>query len=415
MVKALFVVANLALLRHMLVGVVADPIDGEIPDTIVEDIEAVITVDDGDDLANVSGDKVTADPNEYIRDLRNALGGKGAIDPEKVYTAQAMLPVGEVLVLATASGCSLLNDPDGEVTGKVKALEFNFRVSELEECSKVTESLVSALQSQIAAEWSNLGGTSLPEEVASSTTLREIGMRTNGKSSAKDDDMNMSLTVQDMANAFLIANLEIKFIPTTAEGVAVMHFHIADNTSAKEISEMMSNIDMEKLKALNEAFKVANDKIANASPEELKQMEDELKAFYERNGDNVLNQDDESKSILEELSTEGMTGIECASLSLEDCASVSKCSVVKLNGKETCSVSPKTVFLLMETGCGLQSKAGLMSIVRDFVSNGLMSEATHQTLRQSFDLGQICNSIVHTYMSADIAETQHHESKPGLS
>lgn len=43
-----------------------------------------------------------------------------------------------------------------------------------------------------------------------------------------------------------------------------------------------------------------------------------------------------------------------------------------------------------------------------------MTESNHHTLRQSFDLGQICNAIVHTYLSADIAETEQHEAKRGF-
>ncbi|GFE55638.1 hypothetical protein protein, putative [Babesia ovis] len=389
-------------------GVTADM--GRRDDTpgVIEEFEAVVSVDD--DLAA----QQQSDPNAYIRDLRQAIAGKASLDPEKVYTAQAMLPVGEMLVLATASGCSLLSDPVEEPTGRVEPLEFSFSLSDLDECSKVAESIITGLQAEIAAEWGHLGGTAGENEMASSTSLQDIGMRTNNRASERSSADDMTIGVQEMANAFLAANLEIKFIPTTAEGVMVMHFDLTDNTSAKEITEMMSNVDAEKLKSVNDALRAAHDKIVNASPEELQQMEAEIKSFYERHSEQLRQEVEQNRSMLEELSSDSVSEIECSTLDLDNCASVSKCSVVKLNGKETCAISPKTVFLLMETGCGLQSKAGLMSIVRDFVNTGLMTEANHQTLRQSFDLGHICNAIVHTYMSADIAETEHHESKRGF-
>ncbi|GIX65442.1 signal peptide containing protein [Babesia caballi] len=387
----------------------------ESPSEAIEDFEAVVAVEDtivdkNEDAANEAGD---FDGFEYSRDLRNAAAGKAAMDPEKVYTAQAMLPVGEMLVLATASGCTLLRDPEEETPGKVEALEFSFRIADLEDCAKVTESIVNSLQEEIVAEWANLGGGSVDGGIASSTRLHDIGMRRGNRSSetTSADTSEFTLGIQDLANAFLATNLEMKVIPTTADGVVVMHFDIADNTSAREITQMLSNVDPDKLKELGEAIKEANDKIMNASPEEMQKMEEELKVLLERNNEEARQRVENGKSVLEELSTEGIAEIECSSLALEDCGAVSKCGMVKLNGEKVCAVAPNTIFLLMETGCGLQSKAGLMSVVRDLVGSGLMTEATHQTLRESFDLGKICNAIVHTYMSANIAETEHHEAK----
>ncbi|ORM39615.1 uncharacterized protein BXIN_0241 [Babesia sp. Xinjiang] len=383
---------------------------------VIDEYEALVTVSDDAD-GNTSFEKAKEDKSydrlTYIRDVRNAIGGRVPMDPEKVYTVHATLPVGEMLVLATASGCSLLSNPEEDASGKVEYLEFTFRLADLEDCAKVTDSIITGLQSEIVAAWGSLGGTSAANEVASSTTLQGIGMRTNNQTSRQTSagDSAMNIGIQDMANAFIAANLEVRMIPTSADGVLVMHFDLNGSASAKEIAEMMANIDMEKLNSLSEAIKAANEKIVNASPEELKQMEDQLKAMYERDLEELRRHVDENKKLLEELSSDGVTELVCSSLALGDCKSVSKCSVVKLNGEETCAVSPKTVFLLMETGCGLQSKAGLMSIVRDIVGSGLMTEENHQTLRHSFDLHQICNAIVHTYMSADISETDQHETK----
>lgn len=391
-------------------------------EAIQEDSISVVGNFEATDAEVPSGDNMTAtatedirmmDDNDYMRDLRNSMTGKGMMNPETIYTAQAMLPAGELLVLSTASGCSLLNDAEGAVPGRMEPLEFSFRLADLEDCGKVTEGIINELQAEIAAEWANLGGSQSEGVISSSTRLQEIGMRSGNKSAqdnvSKDTDFNAS--VQDLANAFLAANLEVNLLPTSSAGIFVMHFDISGNTSAEEITQMMANIDTEKLKEVSETIKSMNDKIMNATPEDLAKMEQEFKNFVESNQAVLAKEVEDGKNILEELSHSGQTSIECSALSLGSCDSVSKCDVVKLNGKETCMVSPKTIFLLMETNCGLQSKAGLLSIVRDLVNVGLMNEANHQTLRQSFNLAQICNSIVHTYLSADIAETEQHEAK----
>lgn len=392
---------------------------GQDSTSIIESYEETVTImpsNASDKTVESSSDSTTVDSSAYMRDLRNAMKGMGSMDPNNVYTVQAMLPAGEVLVLATASGCSLLNDPDDGVTGTVRPLEFSFHIADLEDCGKVTEDIISGLQSEIAAEWSNLGGYGAEGNVTSSTRLQEIGVRKGNGASERNgrSGSDFSVSVQDLANAFLAANLEIKMIPTTTDGVYVLHFDISDNTSAEEITQAMANIDPEKLKEVGDAINLANEKIMNATPEELSKMEEEFKTFLEKNEEILRKEIEDGKNILEELSKSDVSSKECSSLPLDQCKTVSKCGIVKLNGTEKCMVSPKTVFWLMETSCGLQSKAGLLSIVRDFVNAGIMTESNHHTLRQSFDLGQICNAIVHTYLSADIAETEQHEAKRGF-
>ncbi|KAK1443217.1 hypothetical protein BgAZ_200930 [Babesia gibsoni] len=404
------------------VGILLPSVIAAANDGVASDSISIVQNYDGSNVeepesSSLSEESGAIDSAAYMRDLRNAMNGKGAMNPNKSYTVQASLPSGELLVLSTPSGCSLLNDAEDSVAGEVANLEFSFRLADLEDCGKVTEGIIKGLQSEIAAEWSNIGSSSDSGSVASSTRLQEIGMRNTNARSEKnddDDDTQANMGVDDLAGAFLAANLQINLIPTTAEGVFVMHFDITGNTTAEEITQMMANIDSEKLKEVSEAIKSASDKIMNATPEDMAKMEEDFKSFLEKSKAQLTKDIENGKSILEELSNDGISTTDCSSLALDKCDTVSKCGVVKLNGKEKCMVSPKTVLLLMETNCGLQSKAGLLSIVRDLVHAGLMNDAKHQTLRQSFDLGQICNSIVHTYLSADIAETSQHEAKRGF-
>ncbi|GBE60082.1 signal peptide containing protein, putative [Babesia ovata] len=410
MMLKLFCAANLLLLC-LAPSFARSEVGRENPGAVIDEFEAVVTLteDDTSKADEVNNEALTFDAGEYMSDLRNAAAGKIAMDPEKVYTAQAMLPLGEVLVLATASGCSILGDPEGEFTGREEPLEFSFRVADLEDCGKVTESIVSSLQAEVAAEWSSLTGNSADAGVVSTTSMQDIGMRKGNKSS--ENRGNFGIGVQDLANAYLAANLEIKLIPTTSEGIVVMHFDITNTTTAQEITEMMSSVDPEKLRQLEAALEKAKDTFNNASTEDLNRMEEELKTLIAKENEKLQKDLEDGKEMLEQLSSDSVAEIECSALALDDCNAVSKCGVVKLNGKESCAVAPKTVYLLMETGCSLQSKAGLMSIARDLVSSGIMSEANHQTLRQSFDLARICNAIVHTYMSADIVETESHETR----
>ncbi|CDR94770.1 hypothetical protein, conserved [Babesia bigemina] len=383
----------------------------EEPAAVIDEYEAVVTVaeDEPSRADEVDNEALTFDAGEYMRDLRDAAAGKAAMDPEKVYTAQAMLPLGEVLVLTTASGCSVLSDPEGEITGREEPLEFSFRLADLEDCGKVSESIISGLQAEVAAEWSSLSGNSADSGIASTTSLQDIAVRQGGKRS--ENPSSFGIGVQDLANAYVAANLAINLIPTTSEGIVVMHYDLTNTTTAEEITKAMSSVDPEKLKQLEDAFEMAKNTFNNATTEDLERMEEELKAFFEKENEKLQKDLEDGKHMLEELSSDRVAEIECSALALDDCKAVSKCGVVMINGKESCAVAPKTVYLLMETGCSLQSKAGLMSIARDLVSSGIMSEANHQTLRESFDLSRICNAIVHTYMSADIVETESHETK----
>ncbi|KAK2197658.1 hypothetical protein BdWA1_000661 [Babesia duncani] len=369
------------------------------PDSAAEDSAEEYSQNASSDSESFSG--------EYLKDVSDAAAGKRPIDPYKVYTVRAMLPVGELLVLSTASGCALLDDPTNVESAKNEALEFQFKIADLEDCARLSDSLMNGLKEQIALEWNKIGKTPMGQDVKSSTILSEINVRSNGRNNAAfpDEIFAESDSTMELASQFLATNLRVNIIPTTADGVFVFHFFLSDEATESD------SINNEELRAFNDALLAINKKIQEASPEELEQMKEEYKNKLLQATNELKAEISSGTSLLESLSNDNVANVECTDLDLDKCEEVEKCKVVTFNGNKTCMVSPKTIFWLMETGCGLQSKPGLLSIARDLLKKEMIKESEYQNLRQSFNLAHICDAIVHRYMSADIDEIRHHERK----
>ncbi|EKX74340.1 signal peptide containing protein [Theileria equi strain WA] len=348
-----------------------------------QDFEASSDADD-------SSSKESTSDGSYYSDFKKFQQSGVEIDTEKSYTVSAMLPVGELLVLATPSGCALLDSPEADSSAKVEPLEFTFKVSELEDCGKLTDSILSELKSEISSNWELLSQSGSCKVGESFTTLKEIGLRTspNGRDSYEYTETTTTPGDADQfATSFLASHLNVNLLPTTDDGVFVCHFDISESDSTQDDSKFEDFLN-----SLNDTI----------SSNEFKELENKFKSVLEETKTRLDQEIDTGKKILDELSQHGIDSTECHKLSLDRCKSVSKCDVVSINGEETCFVSPRTIFWLADTNCGLQSRTALFSIARDLVSAGIMNEKHYQTMRQSYNASQICNAITHSYLSADI-------------
>lgn len=341
-----------------------------------------------DDQQKLEESLDTSDPSDYISDLEDAISGKRALDPQKVYTVVADLPMGELLMLSTASGCALLSSPDDNLgQTPLEPIEFTFKISELEDCAKLTNSIISGLQEEIF----RIIQAESRDSVTSTTTLSQVSERgkrqvihTERVTESIGDDSSPSTS--DLVQAFLAAHLKVNLLPTSLEGVFVTHFDISDEP------QVASDKMIGDLKRFGEALK-------KITPPEIRNYESKLNREIQ-----------DGRKILDELSSSDVENVQCESLGLDKCGSVSKCDVVVLNGKKVCSVSPKTIFWLLQSNCALQSKAGLFSVARDLMSVGILSESAYNTLRESFNLDHICSTIVNSYLSANIGSTERKDT-----
>lgn len=346
-------------------------------------------VENSSDQDDTSSKEYESD-GTYYSDFKKFQQSGVEIDVNKSYTVSAMLPAGELLVLATPSGCALLDSPESDKTTKLEPLEFTFKVSELEDCGKLTDSILLELKSEISANWDVLSQSTGKCAVGESfTTLKEIGLRTspNGRKVYEYTETTETPDTDELATSFLASHLHVDLLPTTDEGVFVFHFDISESETSKDESKFEGF-----LKSLNDTL----------SSNEFKEFEKKFKTALDEAKDNLTKEIDTGKKILDELSKHGVESTQCYKLDLDKCKTVSKCDVVSVNGEEMCFISPKTIFWLADTNCGLQSRTALFSIARDLVSAGIMNEKHYQVIRQSYNVSKICNAITHSYLSADI-------------
>ncbi|EAN34329.1 Tp12 [Theileria parva strain Muguga] len=402
---------------------------------------------------------------EYSDDFKKSTEEGIDMDSEKTYTVRSVLPVDSLLVLTTPSGCSLL-DFTGEDDG-FQVVEFNFKTSELEECSKLTEDIIREMNEQLARDLVAHRTT----QATPQTKMVEISVRDpmrNRQLNIKEtqavftasDRLNSEnspdpssprfgdesdITEEDRREALLLLSrtLDFDYYPTDSDSVYVMSFSLNDRDTLDSNREQLLNqfyqlfntpvdqsVNEEESSARTENkeststedkmnFESIFKNLSSYSEEKLEKLLDEMKAFLEtdegkkavekfqnemasklKEVEKLYKEESElGKKILGDLSKHGVENVQCSKLTTEDCANYSKCQVLSVEGKDVCFVSPKTIYWLMQTKCGLQSKAALLSIARDLSNIGIISNKHVNNLEQSFDLNKICNAITHSYLS----------------
>uniref|UniRef100_A0A3B0MJX8 Uncharacterized protein n=1 Tax=Theileria annulata TaxID=5874 RepID=A0A3B0MJX8_THEAN len=399
---------------------------------------------------------------EYSDDFKKSTEEGIDMDSEKSYTVRSLLPVDNLLVLTTPSGCSLL-DFSGEDDG-LQVVEFNFKTSELEECSKLTEDIIREMNEQLARDLvAHRNSQATPRtkmveiSVRDPMRNRQLNIKETQEVFSRSDASNnenlsdsssfrfgdeVDVTEEDRKEALLLLSrtLDFDYYPTDADSVYVMSFSLSDN----------EGLDSNREQLLNEFYQLFNTKtdsrtegdssgktlnkestgekmnlenifknLSSYSEEKLEKLLDEMKAFLEtdegkkavekfqsemasklKEVEKLYREESElGKKILSDLSKHGVENVQCSKLTSDDCTSYSKCQVLKVDGKDVCFVSPKTIYWLLQTKCGLQSKAALLSIARDLNNIGIISNKHVNNLEQSFDLNKICNAITHSYLS----------------
>ncbi|UKJ88427.2 hypothetical protein MACJ_000871 [Theileria orientalis] len=444
------------------------------------------------DLLNLLFDEVST---EYSDDYAKSVDEGKAMDTEKEYAVKSYVPSESILVLATPSGCSLM-DFEGVEDGP-QMVEFKFKTSQLDDCVKLNEEILNEMTEHLARQVAQTKGptTKMVEisvrdpmrnsqlNIKETTKLFSTGHSRSGDSIEEEEYETgpESEFVEDLRNKFdheeivtdeddkkdarmlLSEVLNFDFLPTNSDSVYVMSYSFkdedseealerdkllnefysvlnegeadmdateeleengesrssSDGTSARGTNSKKSGFQNSRTNEKNLNFESLFKSMANFTNEkfekvlkeikrlletedgkkELERISKQLQSQFEKTKELLQKEVDQGKQILSDLSKHGVESVECSQLGNEECSKYSKCEVMDVDGKEICFVSPKTIYWLMETNCGLQSKSALMSIARDLNRAGIMSSRRVSHLEQSFDSTKICNAITHAYLS----------------
>ncbi|UKK00821.2 hypothetical protein MACK_000895 [Theileria orientalis] len=444
------------------------------------------------DVLNLLFDEVST---EYSDDYAKSVDEGKAMDAEKEYSVKSYVPAESILVLATPSGCSLM-DFEGTEEGP-QMVEFKFKTSQLDDCVKLNEEILNEMTEHLARQVAQTKGpTTKMVEISVRDPMRnsQLNIRETTKvfstghsgsgDEVEEEDYERgpeSEFVEDLRNKFdheeivtdeedkkdarmlLSEMLNFDFLPTNSDSVYVMSYSFKeeDSEEALEREQLLNELysvlnggedDMdsteelenngesrssndgtssrgtntkkngfqnnrknEKKQTFESLFKsmenFTNEKFEKVLKEmkrlleteegkkELERISKQLQSQFERTKDLLQKEVDQGKQILSDLSKHGVESVECSELGNEECGKYSKCEVMDVDGKEMCFVSPRTIYWLMETNCGLQSKSALMSIARDLNRAGIISSRRVSHLEQSFDPKKICNAITHAYLS----------------
>ncbi|BAM39576.1 conserved hypothetical protein [Theileria orientalis strain Shintoku] len=412
---------------------------------------------------------------EYSDDYAKSVDDGKEMDPEKEYSVKSYVPGESILVLATPSGCSLM-DFEGTEEGP-QMVEFKFTTSQLDDCVKLNEDILNEMTDHLARQVAQTKGptTKMVEisvrdpmrnsqlNIRETTKVFSTGHRDPGESLEEEeyergpesefvDDLRSKFENEEIvtdeedkkdARMLLSEILNFDFLPTNSDSVYVMSYSFkeedseealereqllnefystrrsGDGASARGASGKRNGFQNRKKNEKSEKFEslfksmenFTNEKFEKVIGEmkrlleteegkkELEKISKKLQSQFEKTRDLLQKEVNEGKQILSDLSKHGVESVECSGLKSEECSKYSKCEMMDVDGKEMCFVSPKTIYWLLETSCGLQSKSALMSIARDLNRAGIMSTRRVSHLEQSFDPRKICNAITHAYLS----------------
>ncbi|CTQ40869.1 hypothetical protein BMR1_03g01350 [Babesia microti strain RI] len=311
-----------------------------------------------------------------------------------LFSVSTKVELGSPLMVATPFGCAILaqpsdkqapveNDPLPNVKGEW--LSFDFTLSDLSDCTEVTDAILAQLRHQLLSQY------------PSSTTESPISLHSSSRNASNDENYNFSNALSpNERDVEFREKLSVTMHPTTLDNVYVLRFILLDEPHP--LAE--SNI-VKALSALNGDF--GDDSSLNGSEDRSNNSNNaqDFDNMSEMSASGIGKEIDLSKKILEELSSSKSESVECMSLAAteKDCKTYSKCDILRLDGKDVCFVSPRTAFWLLETKCALQSKSALLGVAKDLTSAGMLTEENYQTLRSSFDVDHICSTITHSYFA----------------